>query len=110
MDGRGDGVRGEESVGEFEEGGVGSWVEAFVERAAEGAKSVVGFHDAFIMHSSKDRRILFLPMELKRKLSSCSIILGGKGNKEGVRIAVNGEGRANDPDNHERYPGRGWHD
>lgn len=72
VDGRGDGgVRGEKSVGEFEEG-VGPSVEAFVERTAEAAKSIVGFHDAFIMHSSKDRRILFPPMELKRKFRACA--------------------------------------
>jgi hypothetical protein len=48
MDGRRNSVRGEDGVGEFEEG-VGPAVEAFVERVAEGVESVVGFHDAFIM-------------------------------------------------------------
>jgi hypothetical protein len=62
-----DGVGGEEGVGDLEEG-VGSAVEAIVERAAEAAKSVVGIHDAFIMHSSRDRRLPFPQMELKRKL------------------------------------------
>jgi hypothetical protein len=64
-DGGGEG--GEDSVGEFEEG-VGPGVEAFVERAAEGVESVVGFHDALIMHSSTDSRTPYLPVELKRKL------------------------------------------
>jgi hypothetical protein len=46
-------------------------VEAFVERAAEGVESVVvRFHDAPIMHSSTDFRTPYLPVELKRKLSS----------------------------------------
>jgi hypothetical protein len=68
MDGRGDGVRGEDGVGEFEEG-VGPAVEAFVERATEAVESVVGSHDAFIMPSPAACRILFPSMELKRKLT-----------------------------------------
>jgi hypothetical protein len=55
VDGGRDGVGGEDSGGEFEEGVVPA-VEAFVERAAEGVQSVVGFHDAPIMHSSTDFR------------------------------------------------------
>lgn len=43
-------------------------MDAFVERMAEAAKSVMGSHDA-IMHSLKNRRILFSPMELKCKPS-----------------------------------------
>ena len=67
VDGGRDGVGGEDGVGEFEEG-VGSALETFVERAAEAVESVVGFHDAPIMHSPRVPRILYLPMELKRKL------------------------------------------
>jgi hypothetical protein len=60
VDGRRDGgaVRGEDGVGELEEG-VGSATEAFVERAAEGLESVVvRFHDGNIMHSPGVFRIL----------------------------------------------------
>lgn len=67
---RRDGVGGEDGVGEFEEG-VGSAVEALVERVAEGVKSVVGFHNAPIMHSPTAFRILYMPAQLKRKLSCC---------------------------------------
>ena len=42
-------IGGEDGVGEFEEG-VGAAVEAFVDRAAEGTKSIWRFHDAPIMH------------------------------------------------------------
>ncbi len=66
--GRDGGLRGEDGVGEFEEG-VGSAVEAFVERAAEGSESIGRFHDVPIMHSPKDCCILPLPARLKRKLS-----------------------------------------
>ena len=49
MDGRrGGSVRAEDGVCEFEEG-VAPAVEAFVERAAEVAKSIGRFHDAPIM-------------------------------------------------------------
>jgi hypothetical protein len=66
--GRDGGVGVEDGVGEFEEG-VGSALETFVERAAEAVESVVvGFHDVPIMHSPRAPRILYLPMELKRKL------------------------------------------
>ena len=54
---RGGAVRGEDGVGELEEG-VSPAVEAFVELAAEGAKSIGRFHDAPIMHSPIDFRIL----------------------------------------------------
>jgi hypothetical protein len=50
-------IRGEDGVGELEEG-VSPAVEAFVERAAEGAKSIERFHDAPIMHSPRVFRIL----------------------------------------------------
>ena len=49
-------IRGEDGVGELEEG-VWSAVEAFVERAAEGAKNIGRFHDAPIMHSLRVFRI-----------------------------------------------------
>ena len=71
MDGGRDGVGVEDGVGEFEEG-VGSALETFVERAAEAVESVVGFHDAPIVHSPRAPRILYLPMELKRKLRACA--------------------------------------
>ena len=58
MNGRRDGaIRAEDGVGEFEESIVPA-VEAFVERVAEGAKSIGRFHDAPIMHSSRAFRIL----------------------------------------------------
>jgi len=47
-------------------------VEALVERAAEGAKSIGRFHDVPIMHSPKDCCILPLPAGLKRKLRTFS--------------------------------------
>jgi hypothetical protein len=48
--GRGGAVRSEDGVGEFEEG-VFPAVEAFVERAAEGTKSIGRrFHGVSIMH------------------------------------------------------------
>ena len=69
MNGRRDsGVRTEDGVGQFEEG-VGPAMEAFVERAAETVESIGTFHDAPIMHSPTTLRILYLPVELKRKLS-----------------------------------------
>ncbi len=66
---RGGAVRGEDGVGEFEEG-VAPAVEAFVERAAEGLESIGRFHDATIMHSPTTFRITYLPAGLKRKLSN----------------------------------------
>jgi len=54
---RGGTIGGEDSVGEFEEG-VSPAVEAFVERATEGAKSIGRFHDAPIMHLLRVFRIL----------------------------------------------------
>jgi hypothetical protein len=50
-------VRAEDGVGKLEEG-VGSAVEAFVERAAEGAKSIGRFHGVPIMHPPRAFRIL----------------------------------------------------
>jgi len=61
------GLRGEDGIGQLEEG-VGSAVEAIVERAAEGAKSVGRFHDVPIMPPPTACRILPLPAGLKRKL------------------------------------------
>jgi hypothetical protein len=55
--GRGGTVCGEDGVRELEEG-VFPAVEAFVERAAEGAKSIGRFHDAPIMRSPRAFRIL----------------------------------------------------
>jgi hypothetical protein len=50
-------VSGEDSVGELEEG-VGSAVEASVEQAAEGPKSIGRFHGVPIMHPQRAFRIL----------------------------------------------------
>ncbi|MCA1738444.1 MAG: hypothetical protein LC740_06340, partial [Actinobacteria bacterium] len=47
-------------------------VEAFVERVAEGVKSVRGFHDVPIMLSPTPFRIPNLSAELKRKLRACA--------------------------------------
>ena len=56
--GRGAAVRGQDGVGELEEG-VSPAVEAFVERAAEGAKSIGRrFHGVPIMHPPRVFRIL----------------------------------------------------
>jgi hypothetical protein len=55
--GRSGAVCGEDGVCELEEG-VSPVVEAFVERAAEGAKSIGRFHGEPIMHSPIDFRIL----------------------------------------------------
>jgi len=55
--GRGGAVRGEDGVGELEEG-ICPAVEAFVERAAEGAKSIGRFHDVPIMRLPGAFRIL----------------------------------------------------
>ena len=56
--GRGGGaVCGEDGVCELKEG-LSPAVEAFVERAAEGAKSIGRFHDAPIMRSPRAIRIL----------------------------------------------------
>src|SRR5215218_3614243 len=60
-------VCGKYGVGELEEG-ISPAVEAFVERAAEGAKSIVRFHDGRIMHLPTASRTSYLPAELKRKL------------------------------------------
>jgi hypothetical protein len=58
VDGRGDGFGGEDGVAELEEG-VFPAMEAFVERAAEGAKSIERrFHDAPIMHPPRVLRTL----------------------------------------------------
>ena len=58
MGGRRDGtVCGEDGVGELEES-VCPAVEAFVERAAEGAKSIGRFHGVPIMHLPRAFRIL----------------------------------------------------
>ena len=54
--GRGGAVCGEDGVCELEEG-VSPAVEAFVERATEGAKSIRRFHDAPIMLSPRAFRI-----------------------------------------------------
>ena len=51
------GVRTEDGVGKLEEG-VSPAVEAFVERAAEGTKSIRRFHGVSIMHPPRDFRIL----------------------------------------------------
>ena len=57
VDGRRSGsVRGEDGVGELEEG-VSPAVEAFVERAAEVVESIVRIHDAPIMRSPRVLRI-----------------------------------------------------
>src|SRR5215218_4097457 len=64
-------VCGKDGVGELEEG-ISPAVEAFVERAAEGAKSIVRFHDGRIMHLPTASRTSYLPAELKRKLSPLS--------------------------------------
>ena len=53
---RGGAVRGEDGVGEFEEG-VSPAVEAFVERAAEGLESIGRFHGVLIMHPPRAFRI-----------------------------------------------------
>jgi hypothetical protein len=55
--GRGGAVGGEDGVGELEEG-IGPTMEAFVERAAEGAKSIGRFHGVPIMHPPRVFRIL----------------------------------------------------
>ena len=56
--GWGGAVGGEDGVSELEEG-VSPAVEAFVERAAEGEKSIGGrFHDAHIMRLPRALRIL----------------------------------------------------
>ena len=70
VDGRRDGVRMEDGVGEFEES-VAPAMEAFVERVAEAAESIGRFHDAPIMHSPTAFRTPYLPVELKRKLRGC---------------------------------------
>jgi hypothetical protein len=56
--GRGGTVRGEDGVGELEEG-VGPAVEASVERAAKGVESIGRFHDVRIMRSPRTFRILY---------------------------------------------------
>jgi hypothetical protein len=58
VDGRRSGsVRAEDGVGKLEEG-VASAVEAFVERATEGANSIGRFHGVPIMHPPRAFRIL----------------------------------------------------
>jgi hypothetical protein len=58
VDGRRSGsVSAEDGVGKLEEG-VAPAVEAFVERAAEGAKSIGRFHGVPIMHPPRAFRIL----------------------------------------------------
>ena len=58
VDGRRSGsVRGEDGVGELEEG-VGPAVEAIVERTAEVVESIGRFHDVPIMRSPRGLRIL----------------------------------------------------
>lgn len=54
---RGGAVRGQDGIGELEEG-VGSTVEASVKRVAEGAKGIGRFHDGHIMRSPKAFRTL----------------------------------------------------
>jgi hypothetical protein len=54
---RGGAVRGQDGVHELEEG-ISPAVEAFVERAAEGAKSIGRFHSVPIMHPPRAFRIL----------------------------------------------------
>jgi len=72
VDGRREGaLRGEDGLGEFEEG-VTPTVEAFVERAAEAVESIGRFHDAPIMHSPRALRIPCPTPELKRKLRTSS--------------------------------------
>ncbi len=70
---RGGAVRGEDGVGEFEEG-VAPAVETSVERMAEGLESIGRFHDATIMHSPTTFRTPYLPTGLKRKLRTIQII------------------------------------
>src|SRR5215210_3704112 len=70
VNGRRGGIRGEEGVGELEEG-VGPAVEASVERAAEGAESIRRFHDVPIMHSPSASRTPYPAPQLKRKLRDC---------------------------------------
>jgi hypothetical protein len=55
--GRGGAIRAQDGVGELEEG-VFSAVEALVERAAEGTKSIGRFHGVTIMHPPRVFRIL----------------------------------------------------
>jgi len=57
VNGRGDAIGAEESIGELEES-IGPRVKAFVERETEGAKSIWRFHDANIMHPPRVFRIL----------------------------------------------------
>jgi hypothetical protein len=57
VNGRRNAIRSEESVGELEES-IGSTVEAFVERTAEGLERIGRFHDAPIMRSPRGLRIL----------------------------------------------------
>src|SRR5215212_9152084 len=54
---RGGAVRGEDGIGKLEEG-VSPAVEAFVERGAEGAKSIGRFYGGPIMHPPRAFRIL----------------------------------------------------
>jgi len=67
VNGRRDGVRSEDSVGEFEES-VAPAVEASVERVAEAVENIGRIHDVLIMHSPTALRTPYLPVELKCKL------------------------------------------
>ena len=78
VDGGRYGVCAEEGVGKVEES-IGPTVEALVERVAEGAKSVVRFHDATIMHSPAASRTFRPPAGLKRKLSPSAALPTGRG-------------------------------
>lgn len=73
------GVRGEESVGEPKKS-IGPTVEAFVERATEGAQvvqSVRRFHNVPIMPLTDNSAHTFPPAGLKRKLSIQGDCYGG---------------------------------
>jgi hypothetical protein len=71
VNGRRDGVRSEDGVGEFEESVVPT-VEASVERVAEAVENIGRIHDVSIMHSLTALRTPYLPVELKRKLRRCA--------------------------------------
>jgi len=72
VNGRRNGVRSEDGVGEFEES-VAPAVEVFVERVAEAVESIAWFHDGHIMHSPTAFRTPYLAVEVKRKLRVCAI-------------------------------------
>jgi hypothetical protein len=54
---RGGAIRGQDGIGKLEEG-ISPAAEAFVERAAEGAKSIGRFYGVPIMHPPRDFRVL----------------------------------------------------